>query len=115
MMTVLGSEDEATNIFKGTTALETVTFSNFLNIIGDSVFENSGVKNVYLADPDSESGIEIVGDYAFANCESLVSCNILENTRNIGDNAFFNCSALTTVNLAEGLEPPPPSPIHCCI
>ena len=104
MLTVLGSEDEATNIFKGTTALETVTLSNFTTVIGDSVFENSGVKNVVLADPDSASGVEIVGNYAFANCVNLVSCNILENTRNIGDNAFFNCSALTTVNLAEGLE-----------
>ena len=104
MLSVLGSEDEATNIFKGTAALETVTLSNFTTIIGASVFENSGVQTVVLADPDSASGIEIVGNYAFANCKRLVSFNVLENARSIGDNAFFNCSALTTVNLSEGLE-----------
>ncbi len=104
MMTVLGSEDEATNIFKGTMSLETVTVSGFLNVIGDSVFENSGVKYVVLADEEAASAIEIVGDYAFANCTSLISCDVLENARSIGNNAFFNCGALTTVTLGNTLE-----------
>ena len=104
MMTALGADDEATNIFKGTTALETVTLSNSISIIGKSVFENSGVQNVVLADPESPSAVELVSEYAFANCERLVSCKVLENAKTIGNNAFFNCKSLTEVNISEGLE-----------
>ena len=94
MMTAIGDIETDTNIFRGTTALETVTLPNFMKTIGNRVFENSGVKYVNLTDDTAEAELEVVGNYAFYNCARLESFALLENLKNVGNYAFFNCGNL---------------------
>ena len=101
-MKALGS-DTNTGIFKGTANLETLVIPNSLTSIGVSAFENSGLKQVALTDPDSLAEIKTVGKYAFAGCANLTQFDYLNAATYIGDYAFMNCSKLAKADLAEGL------------
>lgn len=98
MMTTLGDTESDTNIFRGTTALETVTLPNFLKVIGDRVFENSGIKAVKMFDESVDSELQIIGDYAFADCERLESFDHFANVNTIQSYAFFRCANLVVAD-----------------
>ena len=49
--------------------------------------------------PDS---VRSIGDYAFANCRSLISVTIGDSVLNIGDKAFPGCISLTEINVDSG-------------
>ncbi|MBE6630756.1 MAG: hypothetical protein E7624_07920 [Ruminococcaceae bacterium] len=102
----LGSTDEGelSNVFKGTTSLETVALPNFLDAIGNHAFENSSVHTVTLADPEGFAELQIVGDYAFANCPNLKGFDYLQNVTAIGECAFLNDVNLELATIYDGLE-----------
>ena len=40
-----------------------------------------------------------IGDYAFNNCDNLVSVNIPNSVTSIGDRAFYGCKSLTSITI----------------
>ena len=50
--------------------------------------------------PDS---VTVIGDYAFAYCDSLTSITIPDSVTSIGDRAFSNCTSLTSITIGSGL------------
>ncbi len=77
------SEENFTNLsgslFKGCTALKTITLPASVTAINESTFENSGLQSIVI--PESVVGI--------------------------GANAFKGCAELTSVTLSKGLKNPP--------
>lgn len=49
------------------------------------------------------SNVTRIGNYAFAECNSLTSVTIPEGVTTIGDGAFYGCSNLTSVVIPEGV------------
>jgi hypothetical protein len=108
-MTVLGTNTTANdNIFKGTTALETVTLPMSLELIGGHVFENSGVQKIYqnngIEEVSLPAALTSIGEYAFSNCDRLTDVVIYGNTGYIGGYAFNDCDELKTLTLSEGVS-----------
>lgn len=69
--------------------------------IGDSAFENSNLKFVYLP-----SSLKMIGNRAFAGCTSLISVYNIEDCRHlehIGDYAFENCSNIDEILLSDSV------------
>lgn len=110
---------DTAQLFKGTTALKTVTIPNTITAIGASTFENSGIEQLLMTDPTSATGLTTIGDRAFAGCtrltffgfvenpdnpEDMVVHNYFANVTEIGVEAFAGCSALTTVEFSADLE-----------
>ena len=91
-MEILGSLTDVTGIFSGATNLETLILSNHLETIGTRVFEECGVKVVKMANEEEPSQLKEIGDYAFAQCQNLVSFDHFENVIEIGNYAFINCN-----------------------
>ena len=100
----LGEYGNATNIFKGTTALTTLTISNDLTVIGNNVFENSGLAEVRLVDDEAPASLAKIGEYAFAGCANLEYFDYMQNVTHIGEYAFADCSSLKDVKPAFGLQ-----------
>ena len=50
------------------------------------------------------SGVETIGDYAFAGCESLVSVTIGDAVQSIGNHAFRDCNSLTSVAIGNKIQ-----------
>ena len=44
-------------------------------------------------------GVKVIGDRAFALCDSLTSINIPNSVTTIGDTAFTSCESLTNINI----------------
>ena len=53
--------------------------------------------------PDDGS-VTIIGSYAFANSDGLVSVTIPDSVLEIGDKAFFDCEALVEVTMPENIN-----------
>ena len=49
------------------------------------------------------SGIEIIGDNAFASTHNLLECNIENGVTQIGNNAFGYCSSLSDINIPKSV------------
>lgn len=56
------------------------------------VFENSSICDVTFS-----SGLDYIGEYAFAGCKSLKTVFLPEGIRMIGSFAFLDCSSLTKI------------------
>ena len=48
--------------------------------------------------------IEVIGDEAFKNCESLTTIQFSKSLKNIGDDAFLNCKNLVKVEFLGDLQ-----------
>ena len=106
------------NLFKGTTSLETVTVPNALTTIAPSTFENSGIMQLMMTDSTAESALETIGEKAFAGCTRLTSLeyvespgtedevvhNYLAKVISIEAETFAGCTSLTTVTFSRDLE-----------
>ena len=75
--------------FRYCSSLTSFTIPENARWIGDSAFEESGLRAVTI--PAS------VGEKAFYNCRSLTSVTLRESVRTIGDRAFMNCLSLDEI------------------
>ena len=48
-------------------------------------------------------GIQKIGDYAFSNCENLVTLNLMSSVKEIGNYAFLECNKLTDFIIPESV------------
>ena len=86
-------------IFKGCTALTTVSVAGSVRSIGTSAFAGcAALSNLTLND-----GIEEIGAGAFNGCAALVDIMIPDSVTVIDGSAFINCTALTKVTLGKNL------------
>jgi transcriptional regulator with XRE-family HTH domain len=86
----------------------------FLGSFGPDIL--SGVENIFLPDTVTSigygafsgtaigwstlpDGLTYIGDYAFAECESLVEITLPESIEYLGEGAFRNCASLTEINM----------------
>jgi transcriptional regulator with XRE-family HTH domain len=86
----------------------------FLGSFGPDIL--SGVENIFLPDTVTSigygafsgtaigwstlpEGLTYIGDYAFAECESLVEITLPESIEYLGEGAFRNCASLTEINM----------------
>lgn len=77
--------------FKGVKNVDYLTLPSEIKYIGESAFEGSFIKEVYL------EGTESIGHFAFKNCTQLNKV-VLGPVSNIGIEAFHGCVALTSIN-----------------
>ena len=92
--------------FANCSNLETVTLNYKITKISNNAFENciSLKEIVFLT--NGTINLEIIDDYAFANCTSLQNFNsmaLLPNLTTIGERAFSKCTGLEYVSLPSSL------------
>ena len=123
----------SSNAFLNCIDLESITIPGSLSYIDGSAFTNCNkLKKVYISDlaawcngfgsyrcpfsgfdlylngellteviiPDS---VTKIGNYAFANCKSIVNVTIPESVTTIGDSAFSHCENLTDIEIPDGV------------
>ena len=86
------------------------SFSGLLTISGKGIMKSysqtnpsplfslrTQIKSVYIDD-----GVETIGDFVFANCESITSVTLPASLRIINEYAFYDCSSLTSVMIPKG-------------
>ena len=103
--------------FKICSALESATLAEGLTSIGNSAFEESGLKSVVI--PNSVTalgsyafnkcsnlesvslgkGISALDEYTFSGCSSLPEITIPANVTSVGNYVFDGCSSLAKVNI----------------
>ncbi len=108
--------------FYGCRFLYEVVFSNSLHTIGESAFENSGIRNTITL-PSSvvsienrafamckglykinlSESLEKIGDFAFAD-SGISRFEIPKNVKEIGNNPFLHCSDLRSITVSEENE-----------
>ena len=59
---------------------------------------DNALVHAYIADGTTE-----IGDYAFANCESLISIVIPDSVTSIGRSSFDECSSLAAVHIGDSV------------
>ncbi len=77
-----------------------IVLSDSITVIGDNAFKNCGVEKVIIGE---NSKLYTIGDYAFSNCESLISITIPEGITSIGRNTFYECTSLTSITIPESV------------
>ena len=88
----------------------TVVFGEKVNYIPAYLFYSIGypygssvsvpnIKSVVIGD-----SVEIIGDYAFRYCRSLISITFGKNVISIGDYAFSECNSLTSVAIGNSVK-----------
>lgn len=94
-----GVESIAKNCFKGYKSLEWVDLPSSLKVIGESAFNDSGLKEISI--PDSVIEIQ---DAGFVKCENLKEVKFSNNLKSIGMMAFSRCNNLRDIELPESLQ-----------
>ena len=85
------------NILYGVNSLQTITIPDNVTTIGANAFNGTGITEITVP-----STIIKVGNYAFANCDSLV--NIVLNNNAISNYMFYDCNALKTVVIPSNIN-----------
>ena len=82
-----------------TDGMGVITFDGDVTTIGDFAFNNcTSLTSVNILD-----SVTTIGKYAFWNCDSLTSVNIPDSVTTIGDSAFWGCTSLTSVTIPNGV------------
>ena len=71
-----------------------VVLSKNLKKIGDNALSYTNIINLEIS-----NDITSIGNYAFAECESLTSIEIPTSVTNIGNSAFAGCESLTSIEI----------------
>ena len=96
--------------FFGCSSLSSHTFSLYINNIGYSAFEGSGITSIYINPMYTNFSLSI-GNRAFANCTDLETATIIcDRTTTLGQYCFAGDTSLTSITLPEGLTS---IPAHC--
>ena len=74
---------------------------NNSSAFGATIISNTYIDGVGVIDFDTP--ITTIGDYAFYNCESLISVTIPDSVTYIEYYAFFNCSSLESVTIPDSV------------
>ena len=91
----------ADETFKGFSRLETVEIGAGIELVGKYAFANcDDLTNLSIVG----SGETVIDDYAFVNCIKLTDLVIGDGIKTIGTGAFQHCEALTNVTLGSGIE-----------
>lgn len=99
--------------FYGCTSLTYFPFGSYIDVIGDSAFENSGLTQANINQNYVSATRFNIGERAFANCEDLESVTISVSsaqTPRIGSYCFANDTSLTNVTLPNRIDR---IPAHC--
>lgn len=75
-----------------------IKFSNNLKSIGENAFYGSELNSVDLSD----TKVEVIDNYAFANCKNLTSINLPKVLKTIGEGAFYS-SAIKSVDVPQSV------------
>ena len=114
--------------FYNCTSLSSVTIGSGVTTIGNKAFENCYSLTAFYGECASEDnrclvvdgilkcfapaglteynipdGVTTIGDYAFGNCDSLISITIPDSVTTIGNEAFAASSGLTSVTIGSGV------------
>ena len=84
------------NAFSGCSSLKEFSFTSSLKTIGNSAFQASGLTSI---DFSASESLNSIGAWAFAQCSSLTSAVMNDNTSSIGEGAFFDDAALVSFNM----------------
>ena len=85
------------NSFKNNLTLEKIFIpSNIKTIEASSFYGNINLKEVEF---DSDSSLQIIGDYAFSEATSLTSLTIPGSVTKFGDYAFYKATSLTSLTI----------------
>jgi hypothetical protein len=92
--------------FANCKSLNTITF-NAVNCVNMVTMENNvpmpAFENNALSAVNFGNRVEVIPDYAFANCPNLKTFAIPASVRHIGYKAFFGCKSLQAVTIPEGV------------
>ena len=89
------------------------TIIYYTSIDGDIVEPDSNAFNAQIVENTYENGmgqivfdkeITIIGEYAFYECETLLSIVIPQTITDIEEGAFFYCTSLDTINIPTSVE-----------
>lgn len=87
-------------------SLNTITF-NAVNCVNMVTMENNvpmpAFENNALSAINFGNSVEIIPDYAFANCPNLKTFNIPTSVRHIGYKSFYGCKSLQSVTIPENV------------
>lgn len=108
--------------FQNDKELETVVLGNKITEIESNAFEDSGIEYIDIPDNDEVighdafsscqnlrsvsfgTGLEIIENSTFYNCNNLEEIDIPGNVKKINYHAFMECTNLRKVTLNEGLK-----------
>ena len=86
--------------FSSCAALQSVSFPDGLRTIGKHAFSScAALESVSFPD-----GLRMIGDYAFWGCDALESVSFPDDLRTIGELSFYECAALQSVSFPDGLQ-----------
>lgn len=86
--------------FDSSDNLHSVEISETVEMIGDSAFGNC--ESLRSAEFAQDSALQSIGEWAFTNCVGLQSITLPASVETIGEDAFSACTALETVEFAPG-------------
>lgn len=118
MVIPVGVTQVENSVFYGCTSLLNIHLTSGIKSIGESAFENSGIRSITLPSSVTSLGkrlfagtqlealelpneIDVIPDNCFLNCTKL--CDISFSSSVIGSNAFKNCIALKEISLPSNL------------
>ena len=89
-----GVKAVANNAFSSCKAIDTITFSEGLESVGNHAFSNSSIKAVNFA-----SGLKQIGASAFINAKELENVNLPNGLTTIGSSAFSGAISLKSITI----------------
>ena len=91
--------------FKNCQSLTSVTL-NSDEIVCKKYSQGSSIRDIFgkqVKEYVVGQGIESIGNYAFGNCDSLLSVTLPQSVTTIGDSAFYSCKKMYSVVLPNGI------------
>lgn len=84
--------------FQGMTALESITIPTDIQMLGTSVFTDSGIQGAVLP-----AAVTELGKGLFSGCRNLRVVSIPLEASSVGQEAFLSCSVLRTLWIPDGV------------
>ena len=108
---VLGEECFAGCTNMGTVAVTNI-FKTSLTTIEDKAFYECSKLRIFLV--STYTGLQSIGDYAFADCDTLAQPSVPKNVASVGTGCFMNCDNLKYVSFYGSIEEYPEDCFRNC-